>query len=174
MSNAEQTQKPGFFGRLTGWHVLGVFLLFFGIVFGANGYMAYWAISTFSGIEIDDAYQKGRAYNHNLEAMETQRKLGWTADIEEKLILGAGNRTHLQVRFADANGAPLTGLRVNGTFWRPVAKGGDRTLALVQTAPGLYEGDTDLEWTGNWLVRISAEGPQGEKFVQEKRVLIGR
>jgi nitrogen fixation protein FixH len=119
MSNVERMEKPGFFGRLTGWHVLGFFLLFFGIVFGANGYMAYWAISTFSGIEINDAYQKGRAYNHNLEAMKAQQKLGWTADIEEELVLGAGNKTHLQVRFADAGGAPLTGLRVNGTFWRP-------------------------------------------------------
>ena len=174
MSSMDQGQKHGFFGRLTGWHILGFFLLFFGVVFGANGYMAYQAISTFSGIEIPDAYQKGRAYNHNLAAMDAQQKLGWTADIQEKLLLGPGNKTHLKVHFADAKGAPLTTLHVNGTFWRPVAEGGDRKLALVQTAPGIYEGDADLAWTGNWIIRVAAEGPQGEKFVQEKRVLIGR
>ena len=174
MSSVDQTDKNGFFGRLTGWHILGFFLLFFGIVFGANGYMAYEAVSTFSGIEIPDAYQKGRAYNHNLAAMEAQKKLGWTADIEEKLLLGPGNKTHLRVQFVDAEGAPLTKLKVNGTFWRPVEEGGDRKLALSQTGPGIYEGETDLAWTGNWIVRVAALGPQGEKFVQEKRVLIGR
>lgn len=174
MSSTDQVQRNGFFGRLTGWHVLGIFVLFFAIVFGANGFMAYKALSTFDGVEIENAYQKGRAYNHNLAAMKAQKKLGWTADIEEKLLLGPGNQTHLQVRFADARGEPLTRLSVNGTFWRPVTEGGDKTLALTQTAPGLYEGDADLAWTGNWIVRIAAEGPAGEKFVQEKRVLIGR
>ncbi|MBC7101880.1 MAG: FixH family protein [Parvibaculum sp.] len=160
------------FGKITGRHVLTGFVLFFAVVFGANGLMVYGALSTFDGVEKEGAYQKGRAYNDVLERMEAQRQLGWTAAIAADPLPGADNRTALNVSFADAGGTPVSGLTVQGTFWRPVVSGEDARMKLVETAPGRYEGVFDLKHAGNWLVRIAASGTKGETFVEEKRVVI--
>ena len=52
-----------FFRPLTGRHVLAMVLAFFTVVMGVNAIFAYIAISGFSGIETEDAYVKGLAYN---------------------------------------------------------------------------------------------------------------
>ena len=160
------------FGKVTGWHVLAGFVLFFAIVFGVNGLMVYGALSTFDGVEIEGAYQKGRTYNHVLDRMEAQRKLGWTSGIETSALPGTGHRTALRVSFADAEGKPLDNLTVLGTFWRPVVSGEDKRMTLIETAPGLYEAKYELEHPGNWLVRVAATDPDGQTFVEEKRVVI--
>lgn len=160
------------FGKLTGRRVLALFGGFFIIVFGMNGLMVFQALSTFDGVEVEGAYQKGRAYNHVLDRMEAQEKLGWTAAIEAAPLGGSGQRTSLSAKFTDASGAPLEGLAVHGTFWRPVTAGEDQRMALVETGPGTYAAVFDLAHAGNWLVRISATGPNGETFIEEKRVFV--
>lgn len=160
------------FGKITGWHVLAGFVLFFAIVFGVNGLMVYRALSTFDGVEVEGAYQKGRAYNHVIERMEAQRALGWTSTIETSALPGAGQQTALRVTFADREGKAVSGLAVQGTFWRPVVSGEDKRMTLTEMTPGVYEAGFALEHPGNWLVRIAAEGTKGETFVEEKRVII--
>lgn len=155
--------------KLTGWHVLAAFAGFFGIVFAVNGVFIYKALSTFDGVEVEGAYQKGRAYNHLLERMDEQRRLGWQATIATG---AAPAGTRLRVTFERADGSALTGLDVEGTFWRPVASGADRRLPLAETAPGTYETVFDLAHDGNWLVRIAATSAAGETFVQEERVVV--
>ncbi|MDX5367392.1 MAG: FixH family protein [Alphaproteobacteria bacterium] len=160
------------FGPITGWHVLAGFVLFFGIVFGVNGYMIYGALSTFDGIETEGAYQKGRAYNHLLERMDEQRALGWQTALAATPLPGEGHRTRLAIDFRDSEGRPVQDLSVHGTFWRPVAAGADTDAMLREVAPGTYEADFELAHPGNWLVRIAAEGRNGETFVQEQRVVL--
>lgn len=162
-------RPSGRFGILTGRRVLAGFVGFFGIVFAVNGFFIYKALSTFDGVEVEGAYQKGRAYNHLLERMDEQRRLGWTAAIAAD---PAPVGTRLTVTFARADGAALGGLEVEGTFWRPVAAGEDQRLPLAETAPGVYETVFDLAHDGNWLVRIAAVGPDGETYVQEQRVIV--
>jgi nitrogen fixation protein FixH len=176
MSTGESDFKPSTrFGKITGRRALGGFVLFFAIIFGANGLMVYRALSTFDGVEVEGAYQKGRAYNHVIERMEAQKKLGWSAGIETRVLpgpeTGKGHSTVLSVTFADAEGRPVEGLSVQGTFWRPVVSGEDSRTMLRETAPGTYEGLFSLAGTGNWQVRIAATGPRGETFVDEKRVV---
>lgn len=161
----------GRFGALTGGHVLAMLLSAFAVVFIVNGLLIYNALSSFDGIEVADAYQKGRAYNRVLDAMEAQKALGWRAeiDVDDK---GRDHEARLAVRFADRAGAPLRDLRIVGTFWRPVVGGADQGMAMRETAPGRYEADYRLAYGGNWIARIAAEGPHGEKFAQEERVYI--
>lgn len=172
MSVHDSDFKPSTrFGKITGRRALSGFILFFAVVFGVNGLMVYRALSTFDGVEIEGAYQKGRAYNHVLEQMEAQKKLGWSAGIETRPLPGDDHRVMLSVSFADTAGNPVQGLAVHGTFWRPVVSGEDRRMPLSETAPGTYEGLFTLENPGNWQVRIAAAGPNGETFVDEKRIV---
>lgn len=173
MTTGKHDAPPGSrFGTWTGRHVLASFVAFFGIVFAVNGYFIYAALSTFDGVEVEGAYQKGRAYNHLLEQMDAQRRLGWTAAIATGPASAGGTR--LTVAFAAADGAPLSGLKVDGLFWRPVAAGEDQRLPLAETKTGTYETVFNLAHDGNWLIRIAAQGPAGETFVQEERVIITR
>ncbi len=171
-ANNGDYRPSGRFGPLTGWHVLAGFVVFFGIVFGVNGYMVYGALSTFDGIETEGAYQKGRAYNHLLERMDEQRALGWRTALSTTALPGDGHRTRLTIDFRDAEGKPVHDLSVHGTFWRPVAAGADADAMLREVSPGTYEADFDLAHSGNWLVRIAAEGQNGETFVQEQRIVL--
>lgn len=159
------------FGTLTGRHVLVGFVAAFGVIFAVNGMLIFKALSTFDGIEVPDAYQRGRAYNHVLEAMEAQKALGWSGavSIDDN---GRAHEARLIVQFSGRDGTALRDLKIRGSFWRPVAGGADQEQTLRETAPGRYEADFRLAYGGNWLVRIAAEGPRGEKFASEKRVYV--
>ncbi len=104
-----------------------------------------------------------------LEAMEAQKRLAG----KPKTPRTAGRRGRAyRRRIHRSAGAPLGKLKVRGGFWRPVVSGMDQSAEMHETAPGRYEADFRLAAGGNWIARISAQGANGEKFVQEKRVII--
>lgn len=158
-------------GRFTGWHFLAICLASFGIVFAVNGYFIFKAVATFDGLEVNDAYQKGRAYNQVIEAMEVQKARGWKSSLDVKPG-SAPQGTQLVLTLADRAGAPLNGLKVRATFWRPVVAGADQTKPLAETAPGRYEAQFLLPYDGVWAIRVAALDDKGETFVEEKRVFI--
>jgi nitrogen fixation protein FixH len=163
------------FGVITGQRFLLLLLSAFALVFSVNGLLIYKAISTFDGIEVDDAYQRGRAYNQTIDAMAVQNARGWQAAIEvapSALDKHALHAAHVVVVLKDRAGTPLDKLRLQATFWRPVSVGVDQSLHMSETAPGRYESDFRLAAGGNWVLRLAALGPKGEKFAQEERVMI--
>ncbi|MCE9650100.1 MAG: FixH family protein [Parvibaculum sp.] len=166
----------GRFGALTGRRFLGLLLAAFALVFSVNGLMIYKAVSTFDGIEVDDAYQRGRAYNQTIDAMAVQAARGWHATVAvtpAAIENPAPHAVRVSVVLTDRAGAALGDLKLHATFWRPVSVGDDRRLALRETAPGHYQGDVQLAVGGSWLLRLAGVGPHGEKFAQEERLLIG-
>lgn len=174
-SRGGELVSPGRFGTLTGRRFLLLMLGCFAIVFTVNGLLIYKALTTFDGIEIDDAYQRGRAYNQTLDAMAVQAARGWKATVS---IAPATSDTavqhavHVVVVMTDRAGAPLSGLRMRATFWHPVSVGIDRSAAMHETAPGHFEADFQLASGGNWLLRLAGLGAKDEKFAQEERVVI--
>lgn len=174
MNTDSDFQPSTWFGPIKGWHVGLGLACFFGLVFLVNGTLAYKAISGFDGLEQEDAYRKGRAYNYVLDEMAAQKALGWTTQIETTPLTNAAapHSTLLTVTFQDAAGAPVRNLDVHGTFWRPVMQGSDERLPLKEIAPGTYTGDFNLAHGGNWEIRIAAVGPENQKFAQSKRVIL--
>ncbi|MBG53820.1 MAG: hypothetical protein CML99_15565 [Rhodobiaceae bacterium] len=164
-------QKSGWTGR----HAVIGFGLFFFAIFAANGIMVFYALSTFDGVETDNAYRKGRAYNHVLEAEAAQAALGWTVTLDVTADTGGGKDGH-QVQataiFKDLDGEPLDLERVELSFWRPTAEGMDTSTAMRMHTSGIYEADITLAEAGNWIARITTTAPNGTPFLQEKRVLI--
>jgi nitrogen fixation protein FixH len=162
-------------GGLTGRRFLFLLLAAFAIVFGVNGLLIYKALSTFDGIEVDDAYQRGRAYNRTLEAMATQTARGWRATIRVTPSGHQGAALHavrVAVTLTDRSGVPVRDVNMHATFWRPVSVGVDRRFAMPEVAPGLYRGDVQLSCGGNWVLRLAGVDLKGEKFAQEQRILI--
>ena len=66
--------------EITGRHVLFLMLGFFGVIIATDTWLVYKAVSTFGGIETQDAYRKGVTYNERIAEERAQAALGWTKE----------------------------------------------------------------------------------------------
>lgn len=153
---------------LTGRHVLIMLLGFFGVVLAVNGIMLYVAASSFTGIETENAYVKGLAYNETLNAAEAQKALGWTVELDQRSL--DGGLREVTAVFRDQSGRPLDGLAVTAELRRPVHEDMDRTLALMPLGGGRYGAEVELPLLGQWDARLEATTPDGRVFRMDKRL----
>lgn len=159
---ANLARKPG----IRGSHVLLMLIGFFVTVFVVNGIMIYKAESTFGGIETEDAYRKGVAYNESLAKNAKQSLLGWKDEIK---VVGTPYR--LQVSLHGKDNAAIAGKRIVATVGRPATNRYDMTFNLVETSPGLYEAELSNVGEGTWIVDLSAydAGNSREPVYQARR-----
>lgn len=160
---SEVTTEKG----LTGWHVLIIFIIAMGVVFVVNFFFAWAAIKTHTGVDVNDAYTLGLAYNDHIAEREVQAELGWRA--EAALVsTGPAGEAVLVVTMRDATGAPLTGLSVAGLVRRPVEAQSDQDVTLTEVRPGRYEAVLLLPFPGRWQTRLRAEdGAEGRLDIEE-------
>lgn len=162
MSAADQP-AAGF--TLKGWHVLLGFIAFFGFDIAVNTVYMVKAYKTFPGETSVTPYEDGIAYNHELALKRAQADAGWRV-IADMTPSGA-----VSVRLSDRSGAPLRGLHVTAALTRPATEDGERTLALRETAPGVYTG-TSSRLAGGWDISVSAADARGFTVKAERRVLL--
>ena len=88
--------------ELKGWHVLAMFLGFFGTIIAVNLFMATKAVGTFPGLEARNGFVESQSFQERRAAQEA---LGW----DVAAVLRGGT---LEIAFTDASGAPVevTGL----------------------------------------------------------------
>lgn len=137
--------------RITGWHVLGSLLAFFGAVMVVNVVMVWAALSTFGGVETPSSYNAGLEFTNEMDRAAAQRALGWTVDAE--LAGNAAKRT-VSIDATDATGNSVSGLSAEATFAHPADERQDRQVMLFEVAPGRYEGEADVP-DGIWSLRLA-------------------
>lgn len=160
-------------GTLTGRGVLICLLGFFAVTFTADGFLVHYALSTFSGIDADNSYQNGIAFQRQVAAAKAQNERGWKVDIAVIALPDGSNRFDIAVN--DAQGQPIPGLtavlRLNHIAAArldqavPAADlGGGRFTAVAKAAPGQWELALTLEKSGERLFlsrsRILLKGPE--------------
>ena len=138
---------------LTGRHVLIILLSAFGVVFAVNGYFAYSALHTLPGEQRGATYEAGLHYNATLAEQRAQDELHWSHKSEALL----GSR--LAVTFADASGAPVAGLAVEGWLERQATDRADRKLIFKEVDAGRYEA-SELPEAGAWILAFTARKAQ--------------
>ena len=140
---------------LTGRHVLIGLFVFFGIMFVANGFLVYYAVSTFSGGDRPSPYRSGLNYNETIAAAERQAALGWAAqaDYDETV-------RQVTLRFTDSADEPVSGLSLSGTLGRPAARHSDREVQFREWREGVYVADVVLE-PGNWVLSAQSSRQAG-------------
>ncbi|TNE57535.1 MAG: hypothetical protein EP340_08455 [Alphaproteobacteria bacterium] len=156
--------------ELTGRMVLILFVGFFVTVFAANGIMTFLAINTFSGVETEDAYRKGRDYNDTLEGARAQAALSWQASLNT-VALG-GNRLALGVDVLGKEGAAAPGAKVEVLLMRPTVKGMDVNLTLSESSKGVFTSEVTLPAPGNWKALVTVTSANGELFRLEKKLFV--
>lgn len=153
---------------LTGRHVLAMMLGFFGIVTVVNAVFIYLAVSSFTGIETENAYVEGLAYNETLGAAEAQKALGWRVVLDHRPV--GRDLREISVAFRDRSGRPIEGLTVVAELRRPTHEGADRNVALAPLGGGRYGVELDLPLDGQWDARVEATARGGERYILEQRL----
>lgn len=157
--------------RFTGWHFLIFIVGFFAVVITANVTMAYLALDTFSGLETEDAYRKGRDYNETLQAAKRQEALGWKEEISLIKNGEGANASHhitLTLRGAEAE----TDLKVTLLVRRPATDVDDQLIALVETTPATFEGVVKSLAVGRWKLSLVVKKLDEEIFRKNSEFVV--
>jgi nitrogen fixation protein FixH len=156
--------------KLTGWTVLGILVAFFAVIASVNGVMIYAALSTFRGEVVSKPYERGLAYNRDIEHAREQARRDWR--VEAKVARSANGAAALRVVMRDATGAPVTGAAVQATLASPADKKQDVSVALTEVAPGRFEGEAPI--AAGWRDLLLIATRKGEEVYRSKnRILIG-
>lgn len=166
-ANPASSSRP-FAGRpITGKMVLAGMLAFFGVIFAVNGVFLYFALDTWPGLGSDNPYERGIAHNQTIAAAERQQALGWQGGLTYDggaLVLRLNNRA--------GTGVEITSGSIH--LSRPASVRFDRTLPLVRQSSGVFTAKAGVLGEGQWLAKVSVEGPRGESYRMDHRLTVKR
>lgn len=140
--------------RITGYHILAMLIAFFSVIIAVNVAFIYFAVTTFSGIETDNAYKRGVAYNQQHEVARREAALGWQGGVKLE-----GNVP--VVTLVDKAGAPLSGMTVSAKIGRPSVDRFDRPLTFREPTAGRYVAETAPLESGAWVTVIEVRDTVG-------------
>jgi nitrogen fixation protein FixH len=145
------------------------FVAFFGVVLLANAAMIWIAFATWTGLETDNAYQKGLAYNRTLEQAAAQAALGWEVDHE---LAQKGERTlALELALEGRHGDLIEDALVSAAFVRPTHEGHDRVVTIPHRYGGEYAAEVELPLAGQWELHLTIAAA-GEVWRETRRVYL--
>lgn len=159
--------------RPDGWWYPWIFVAGFCVVFAVNGFMAYTAVDSWTGLETKDYFNQGSSYNAILEQRAEQDALGWSADLSYESIPVAGDPRAgvLRLRFTDKNAEAVNGLYIDAIAMRPTHEGYDQPVIFTFRGDGTYAATATLPLPGLWELRYSATRG-GELFKMRQRVQV--
>jgi nitrogen fixation protein FixH len=156
--------------KLTGRHVALMLAGFFGLMFAVNGIFVYFALTSFSGVSVSDAYRKGLDYNQELQSKEAQNARGWLHSMA--FVQSGDNKGTFHLKLEDQNGQQIADLSVTGVLRRPVREGSDRIVTFT-TGDGVYLADIADLRKGQWDIIVQlVGGGYSEPYRLDKRIWV--
>jgi nitrogen fixation protein FixH len=146
-----------------------MFVVFFAVVFGANGMLVYFAAASWTGLETKEYYIKGLTYNRTLEDVARQRELGWKGKLALRSAAKGGHELVVELR--DAKGRGLSGGTVQADFVRPTHTGYDFSVDLADRGKGRYRAAVAPPLLGQWDVRVTVRHPYGAYRMTQRLIV---
>ncbi|MTD99429.1 nitrogen fixation protein FixH [Paracoccus sp. YIM 132242] len=140
--------------ELTGRHVLIITLAAFGVIIAVNVVMAFLAVGSFPGLEVQNSYVASQEFDRDRQA---QQGLGWTAK-------ASYDGSDLTIEILDKQGRHPILRDLTATVGRPTHKRADVTPDFT-VAGGVYRAPLDLE-PGAWNIHVQAVAEDGTRFRQ--------
>ena len=154
--------------RAPGAWIPWLFAAFFALVVAVNGAMIWIALSSWTGLATNQAYDRGLTYNRNLGAAARQAALGWRPALAVGLGATGGE---VELAVADAADKPITDAEIVVRFERPTSDGLDFAVTLEAAAPGVYLGGFVPPPAGAWNLHATIR--RGDAlFVHDQRVVL--
>ncbi len=149
--------------EITGRKVFLMMVGFFGIIIAVNLTMAFFAVRTFSGLEVANSYDASQGYD---AARAAQLALGWDVAAEY-----TGEEIAIYVRDAETGG-PVRVTDLTALVGRATHERADFTPEFQQVG-ARFAAPATLE-PGNWVVRLQATAPNGTVFRQRLPLVVAR
>lgn len=137
---------------LTGRMVLAIAVSAFGVIIAVNLALAWFAVETFPGLEVENSYVASQGFNDRLRE---QRSLGWRTEADL-----TGGRLTLRILGRDGQPAPVAS--VSAILGRPTTEREDTTPDL-RFEGGAFVADVDVDY-GNWDLRIDARAADNSEY----------
>jgi nitrogen fixation protein FixH len=146
-------------GRWIPWVFVGGMAL----VVAVNGALVWFSLSTFTGVTVPRAYERGRGYDAVLAEAARQDALDWRGEIS----LEAGV---LRVVMQDRAQQPLH-CHVEGLLLRPL-EGVEVPLGFTATGHGRFAARLEPLRAGQWEARLTFFDEAGMAFDMRKRFIL--
>jgi nitrogen fixation protein FixH len=150
--------------HFTGWHMLGVLVVFFGVTIIVNLTLAYFASNSWTGLVVKNSYVASQHFNEHLANERKQASLGWSDEFTYKNGI-------LTLRLTDAAGTPVKGETVHVVLRRPVAEQQDHEVRLVTTPDGQFTLRHELAM-GVWAADVRVEIPGQADWMKRYRFTV--
>ncbi len=149
---AEEPKRGG--KPMTGFKVLAIAGGAFAVILTANLTLAFNAVSSFPGLEVDNSYVASQNFN---EELAEQLGLGWevSASVEAGMLV---------LSFTDEDGRPVDVAALDATLGRATHIRDDQRPDFAYHR-GTFTAPVDLA-PGNWNIRLEATAPDGTLFRQ--------
>lgn len=154
---ADQGRQPRVF---TGWHMLGVMVLFFGTIITVNLIMAWNASHSWSGLVVQNTYVASQQFNGKVKEARAFAASG----LDGKLSLEQGAVRYTLTRQGKAE---TSAEKVVAVFKRPVEEHEDVRVEMAHQGDGVFVAATDLK-RGQWIADITATS--GDKVVYRQAI----
>lgn len=148
--------------ELTGRKVLIIVVSAFAVVIAVNLFLAFKAVSTFPGLEVDNSYVASQKFD---EMRDAQEALGWTVATDYDNAAGL-----FVLRVVDTAGQPVQVPQVAVTIGRKTSNRDDRTPELLYYN-GEFSAPVALD-PGYWTVRLLARAEDGTEFRQRLELYV--
>jgi nitrogen fixation protein FixH len=145
-----------------------LFVAFFLVVVAVNATMIWIALTSWTGLATNRAYDRGLTYNRNLDAAARAAALAWQPALAARMD---GDGGEVELLLTDAGGQPIAGARAVVRFERPTSEGLDFSVELAATAPGAYRGRFVLPAPGAWNLHATIRRG-ADLFVHDQRVVL--
>lgn len=145
--------------ELTGRHVFIGFAAAFGVIISVNLVLAYSAVNTFPGVEVDNSYVASQTFDDRRAA---QQALEWSVEAVHEQGM-------LRVNIKDPSGRPVKAAQMYATVGRATHVRDDQQPQFRFDGVS-YVAPVALG-AGNWNVRMRALAMDGTEF-QQRVVLI--
>lgn len=147
-----QTQDDGF--RMTGRKVLIIAVSAFGVIITANLALAWNAVRTFPGLEVQNSYVASQNFNEELAA---QLALGWNVQADARDGV-------LTLSITDRDGNPAQVAHLDATLGAATHVRDDQVPEFV-FVDGVFQAPVTVR-PGNWNIRLFATAADGTEFRQ--------
>ncbi|WP_309664649.1 FixH family protein [Tabrizicola sp.] len=146
--------------ELTGRHVFFITTGAFAVIIGVNMVLAFKAVSTFPGLEVDNSYVASQGFDDRKAAQEA---LGWQ-------MQPAYEGGRMTLAFVDRDGVPMAVSDLQVLVGRTTEAKDDVWPVFAAVGTG-YEADVPLA-RGKWMVKVTAKSADGTLFEQRSELQV--
>lgn len=117
------------------------FVMFFAVIVILDSIFVYIAVTTQTGVVIENPYEKGIAYNEILEKAKSQPDLANEVSYIDGVLYWK---------------LPITTAFVTASIFRPVQDGYDFDIKLTYIGDGVYKSKIKTPLPGLWVAKMKA------------------